>query len=329
MKTLRKSIALILALTLSLTVFSVFAERDKPLIGIIQIVDHVALDAARQGFIDALAENGYKDGETVTLDYRNAQGSPDVLASIADHFVAENANLVLAIATPSAQTMAGKTESIPILGTAITDYVSARLAQSDDKPGYNVSGTTDMNPIKEQIELIKRMLPDTKTIGLLYTASEDNSVLQAQIAREVIEGMGMAYTEVTVHNSNEVQQATQSIMDKCDAIYIPTDNVFASAMSLVYEVALSNKKPVFAGEAGMTMGGGAVPWASTTTTWGTRPSAMALKVLVEQAVDRDLPIRRQTDFDYTVNKTFCDALGIAIPEDLLPYAQEMSGANLT
>lgn len=326
MKTLRKSIALILALTLSLTVFSVFAERDKPLIGIIQIVDHVALDAARQGFIDALAENGYKDGETVTLDYRNAQGSPDVLASIADHFVAENANLVLAIATPSAQTMAGKTESIPILGTAITDYVSARLAQSDDKPGYNVSGTTDMNPIKEQIELIKRMLPDTKTIGLLYTASEDNSVLQAQIAREVIEGMGMAYTEVTVHNSNEVQQATQSIMDKCDAIYIPTDNVFASAMSLVYEVALSNKKPVFAGEAGMTMGGGLATLGVNYYNLGHQTGLMAIKVLAGEPV-ADMPIERQTDFDYTVNKTFCDALGIAIPEDLLPYAQEMAGAN--
>lgn len=326
MKTLRKSIALILALTLSLTVFSVFAERDKPLIGIIQIVDHVALDAARQGFIDALAENGYKDGETVTLDYRNAQGSPDVLASIADHFVAENANLVLAIATPSAQSMAGKTESIPILGTAITDYVSARLAQSDDKPGYNVSGTTDMNPIKEQIELIKRMLPDTKTIGLLYTASEDNSVLQAQIAREVIEGMGMAYTEVTVHNSNEVQQATQSIMDKCDAIYIPTDNVFASAMSLVYEVALSNKKPVFAGEAGMTMGGGLATLGVNYYNLGHQTGLMALKVLAGESV-ADMPIERQTEFDYTVNKTFCDALGIAIPEDLLPYAQEMSGAN--
>ncbi len=233
---------------------------------------------------------------------------------------------MLAIATPSAQSMAGKTESIPILGTAITDYVSARLAQSDDKPGYNVSGTTDMNPIKEQIELIKRMLPDTKTIGLLYTASEDNSVLQAQIAREVIEGMGMAYTEVTVHNSNEVQQATQSIMDKCDAIYIPTDNVFASAMSLVYEVALSNKKPVFAGEAGMTMGGGLATLGVNYYNLGHQTGLMALKVLAGEPV-ADMPIERQTEFDYTVNKTFCDALGIAIPEDLLPYAQEMSGAN--
>lgn len=322
MKTLRKSIALLLVISLSLTVFSVFAERDKPLIGIIQIVDHVALDAARQGFVDALAENGYKDGESVTLDYRNAQGSPDVLASIADHFVAEKADLVLAIATPSAQTMAGKTDSIPILGTAITDYVSARLAQSDDKPGYNVSGTTDMNPIKEQIELIRRFLPEAKTIGLLYTASEDNSVLQAQIAREVIEGMGMAYTEVTVHNSNDVQQATQSIMDKCDAIYIPTDNVFASAMPVVYEVAIQNQKPVFCGEAGMTMGGGLATLGVNYYNLGHQTGLMALKVLAGEAV-ADMPIERQTDFDYTVNKTFCDALGITIPEDLVPYAKEM------
>ena len=142
MNTLRKSIALILALTLSLTVFSVFAERDKPLIGIIQIVDHVALDAARQGFIDALAENGYKDGETVTLDYRNAQGSPDVLASIADHFVAENANLVLAIATPSAQSMAGKTESIPVPTTATTTPSTSTPGEPSPRPPSSGSGST-------------------------------------------------------------------------------------------------------------------------------------------------------------------------------------------
>lgn len=322
MNTLRKAFTLTLALMLCLGAFGVQAERKGPLVGIIQIVDHVALDAARQGFIDALAEHGYVDGESITLDYRNAQGSSDILATIADHFVAEQADLVLAIATPSAQTMAGKTDSMPILGTAITDYVVARLVQSNEVPGYNVSGTTDMNPVQQQIELLKRLVPDTKTVGLLYTASEDNSVLQASMAQEAIEGLGMGYVEVTVHNSNDVQQAVMDIVGKCDVIYIPTDNVFASAMPVVYDVALENLKPVFCGEAGMTMGGGVATVGVDYYSLGHQTGLMALKVL-EGADVSQMPIERQTEFVYTVNRTFAQALGIAIPDDLQPYAQDM------
>ncbi len=322
MKPLTSIIILTLVLTMGLS-GTAFAAEDQPLIGIIQIVDHVALDAARQGFIDTLAENGYMDGETVALDYRNAQGSPDILSSIADHFVAAEADLVLAIATPSAQTMAGKTDTIPILATAVTDFVVARLAQSDEAPGYNVSGTTDMNPIKEQIELLKRLVPDAQSVGLLYTASEDNSVLQAAIAREIIEDMGMAYVEVTVHNSNDVQQATLDIMERCDAIYIPTDNVFASAMPVVYEVAAANNKPVFCGEAGMTMGGGVATVGIDYYQLGRQTGLMALKVLNDGADVSAMPIEKQTNYSYTVNQTFADAIGVAIPEDLAAYAQEM------
>ncbi len=322
MTTLKKLLTLSLVLTLCLTAFGAMAAAEKPLIGIIQIVDHVALDAARQGFVDALSENGYVDGENMTLDYRNAQGSPDILGSIADHFVAEQADLVLAIATPSAQTMAGKTDSIPILGTAITDYVVARLAESNEVPGYNVSGTTDMNPVEQQIELLKRLVPEAQTVGLLYTASEDNSVLQAQLAREAIEALGMVYVEVTVHNANDVQQAVTEIAGKCDAIYIPTDNVFASAMPLVYEVAMTEKKPVFCGEAGMTMAGGVATVGVDYSNLGHQTGLMALKVLDGADVSQ-MPIERQSDFGYTVNRTFAEAMGIDIPEDLQPFAQDM------
>lgn len=137
--------------------------------------------------------------------------------------------MVLAIATPAAQAIAGKTTEIPVLGTAITDYEAARLVTSNEAPGGNVSGTTDMNPIKEQIDLLVKLVPTAKTVGVLYTSSEDNSVIH-KIAKEAIEKLGLKYVEVTVTNSNDVQQATQSIVSQCDAIYIPTDNVFASAM---------------------------------------------------------------------------------------------------
>ncbi|NLZ89341.1 MAG: sugar ABC transporter substrate-binding protein, partial [Clostridiales bacterium] len=165
MKTFRKLILLTLALVLAVpAATTLHAENDIPKIGIIQIIEHAALDAAREGFLEALKENGFEDGKNIMIDYRNAQGNPDILSSIADHFVGQEVDLVLAIATSAAQTMAGKTETIPILGTAITDYVDARLVESNEKPGYNVSGTTDMNPIKEQIALIKEMAPHTKSV---------------------------------------------------------------------------------------------------------------------------------------------------------------------
>ena len=255
MKKLTLALTLILILTTSL-VLPAFADPVRPVIGIIQIINHAALDAARDGFLRALSENGYTDGVNMTIDYRNAQGNQDTLSAIADYFVGRQADLILAIATPSAQAVAGKTETIPILGTAITDYVEAKLVASNEAPGYNITGTTDMNPIAAQIGLITRLVPQAQTIGLIYTSSEVNSQLQARDAKAVIEGLGLAWKEITVNNSNDVQQAVSAILEDCDALYIPTDNTLASAMPLVYEAALARKVPVVAGDGNMVMQGG-------------------------------------------------------------------------
>ena len=179
-------------------------DADKVTIGIIQYAEHVALDAAREGFIDSLKDQGYVEGENVVYDLQNAQGDQSNLSTISDRFISNKVDLVLAIATPAAQAIAGKTSEIPILGTAITDYVEARLVDSNEKPGKNVTGTSDMNPIKEQIELLVKLVPDAKTIGLIYTGSEPNSVVQAEIAKEAIENLGLNHTEVTVTNTNDV-----------------------------------------------------------------------------------------------------------------------------
>ncbi len=327
MKKLYRILSILLAMVLLVPAFTALGEADKPLIGILQLVEHAALDDAYSGFKAGLEAQGYKDGENIVLDHRNAQGNPDMLASIADHFIAENVDLVLTIATPAAQTMAGKTETIPILGTAITDYVVARLAQSNEKPGYNVSGTTDMNDVKAQIELMVKMVPSIKTIGLLYTASEDNSTVQANIAKEVIAELGLEVTEITVHNSNDVQQATQTMVGQCDAIYIPTDNVFASAMPVVYDVAVAAKIPVFCGESGMVMAGGVATWGINYYDLGYQTAAMAIDVLFNGAKVSEMPIQAQSSYELVVNKTYCDAIGLAIPEDMLPFAKEMGAAN--
>ncbi len=318
-RTIRILIALPVALILILTVAACSAGDSKTTIGIIQYGEHPALDAARQGFIDSLKDEGYVDGENIKIDYQNAQFDQSNLSTISDRFVSNKVDLVLAIATDAAQAIAGKTKDIPILGTAITDYVTAGLVKSNEAPGGNVSGTTDMNPIKEQIDLLLKLVPDAKTIGVLYTSSEDNSVLQAQIAKEIIEEKGLNYVEVTITNSNEVQQATQSIVGMCDAIYIPTDNVLASAMPLVYGVTKESKTPVICGEANMVKSGGLATLGIDYYNLGYQTGKMAVKVLKGEAKPADMPIERQEKFDYAINGEVAEEIGIEIPDDLKEY----------
>ena len=200
--------------------------------------------------------------------------------------------------------------------------MAAGLAQSNEAPGYNVSGTTDMANIEEQLALIPRFVKDVKTVGLIYTASEDNSVVQARIARDLIEGkMGLQYEEVTVHSTNDVQQAVLSLIERCDAVYIPTDNILASAMSVVYDVTVPAKMPVFCGDTGMVLIGGVATLGLDYYKLGYQSGLMALKVL-DGAEVGSLPIEFQSEFQYVVNKTVTEAIGLEIPEDLLPYAQE-------
>ncbi|HOQ16990.1 MAG TPA: ABC transporter substrate-binding protein [Defluviitaleaceae bacterium] len=291
-------------------------------IGIIQYMDHVALDAAREGFIAALKDNGYVEGENLSIDYQNAQGDQSNLSTISDRFVSNKVDLVLAIATPAAQSIAGKTTEIPILATAVTDYEAAKLVDSNEAPGGNVTGTTDMNPIKEQIELLVKLVSDVKTIGLLYTSSEDNSIVQANIAKEVIESLGLSHVEVTVTNSNDVQQATQSIVEQCDAIYIPTDNTFASAMPVVHGVTAESKTPVICGESGMVNNGGLATLGINYYDLGYQTGLMAVKVLKGEAEPATMPIESANKFDFAINGTVAEEIGIEIPDDLKEYVFE-------
>ena len=323
---MKKLLAVLLSLTLILACGAAYAE-DKPVIGIIQQMDHVALNAARDGFVKALEDNGFVDGETITLDIQNGQGDQSNLATIADRFISEKADLVLAIATTAATTMAGKTESIPILGTAITDYVSAKLVESNEKPGYNVSGTSDMNPVSAQIELLKKLAPEAKTVGVLFTSGETNSVIQAAMAKEAIEAQGMTYVEGTATNTNDVQQAVQQLVGKCDAIYLPTDNVMASSMPIIYGVTAESKTPVICGESGMVYNGGLATLGISYFQLGYETGLMAVEVLGGADIS-EMPIRFATEgFEYAINKTVADEIGLEIPDDLLPFAFEMTTAE--
>jgi len=314
-------IVLVLALALAMAMAGCTAQTAKSniKIGIIQYVEHVALDAARDGFIKALSEKGYVDGKNITIDLQNAQADQSNLSTISDRFVSNKVDLVLAIATPAAQSIAGKTTTIPILATAITDFVSAKLVNSNEAPGGNVSGTTDMNPIKEQIDLLVKLVPTAKTVGVIYTSSEDNSILQAAIAKKAIEALGLTYIEVTVTNSNDVQQAAQSIVTKCDALYIPTDNVLASSMPVIHGVTLESKTPVICGESGMVTNGGLATLGINYSDLGYTTGLMAVKIFKGEAKTATMPIESASGFDFAINGTVAAEIGLTIPKDLEQY----------
>ena len=296
---------------------------EKIEIGIIQYAEHVALDSAREGFIDALRDNGYVDGDNISIDKQNAQGDQSNLSTISDRFVSNKVDLILAIATPAAQAIAGKTTEIPILATAITDFEEARLVESNEAPGRNVSGTSDMNPIKEQIDLLVKLAPDAKTIGVIYASAEENSIVQAAIAKEAIEKLGLNYTEVTVTNTNDVQQATLSLVEQCDAIYIPTDNILASAMPPVYGATAATKTPVVCGETGMVKNGGLATLGINYYDLGYQTGEMAIGILKGEAQPADMPVQTPSDYDFAINGTIAEEFGITIPDDLQEYIFEM------
>lgn len=289
-------------------------------VGIIQQMEHVALDQAREGFVAALADKGLVEGENLTIDYQNGNGDPNNLNTIAEQFVSENEDLVLAIATTAAQTMAAKTDTIPIIGTAITSYTEAGLMEDENAPGGNVTGTTDMNPVEDQMELIFEICPDVKTVGFLYCNSEDNSRLQVEIAKEWLDENNIAYVERTVANTNDVQQAVSSIVGECDAIYIPTDNVFASTMPTVYEVATPAGVPTFCGEMGEVENGGFATYSLTYYSIGYQAGLMAYEILVEGADPATMPIAGAAEYQYGFNGDVAKELGITIPDK---YAEDV------
>ena len=219
-------------------------------------MEHQALDAANKGIVDELAARGYKDGEKIKIDQQNAQADQSNMKSIAQRFVSNNSALIFAIATPAAQTVANTTKTIPIVGTAITDYQTARLVKSNEKPGTNVTGSSDMNPIAEQAQLIKDFVPNLKTLGVIYNSSEVNSEVQVNALKTVVQKMGVTLKIATVSNVNDIQQAANSLVGKVQAIYIPTDNVLASAMPTLIKVTNQAKLLVICGEPNMVKNGG-------------------------------------------------------------------------
>jgi putative ABC transport system substrate-binding protein len=299
------------------------AETEQVVkLGIIQIVEHPALDAARQGFLETLAANGYEDGKNLQVDFQNAQGDQPTLQTIARKFVQDKKDLILAIATPSAMTMANETQDIPILITAVTDPVDAKLVESMEKPGTNVSGTTDMNPIKEQLELLKQLVPSASKVGVIYNSSEPNSQVQVKIVNQEAPGLGLTIVEVPITASSEVVQGAQSLVGRVDAIYVPTDNTVVSAFSGVLQVAEQHKLPVIAGESETVEAGALGTIGIDYFELGKQTGEMALRVLKGEQ-PQDMPIEKQKDISIVLNAKAAELFEITIPDDLKQKASKI------
>ena len=284
-------------------------------VGVVQLVEHPALDAANKGFVDALKEKGLSD--KITFDQQNAQADQSNLNSIAQRFVSDKKDLVLAIATPAAQTMANASHDIPIMGTAITDYVTAKLVQSNEHPGGNVTGTSDMTPVEKEVDLIIALVPNVKRIGAIYTSSEINSQLQVEKMKAYAATKGITVVEATVSNVNDIQQAATNLVNQdVQAIYTPTDNVLASAMANLAQITDAAKIPVFAADEGMTMTGGVATYSVDYYKLGYQTGLMAAKVLSGEAKVSDMAIETQKDIKLTVNEERAKKLGITIPDAL-------------
>ena len=290
--------------------------KKKIKIGVIQLVEHPALDGSYKGFVDGLAEAGFVDGENISIDYQNAQNEQANCVTIANKLVNDKDDLIFAIATPAAQAVANLTKDIPILVSAVTDPESAKLVKSNAKPDTNVSGTSDLTPVAAQIKLLKQIVPGAKKVGLMFCSSEQNSIFQIEMAKKACESEGLSFIEASVSNSNEIQQVTQSLCGKVDVIYTPTDNMIAAGMALVAQVANENGIPTIVGEEGMVNAGGLATYGINYYELGKQTAKMAVEILEGKNTPAKMPVQYLDSCDLKVNEETAKILGIKIPADL-------------
>ena len=293
---------------------AVFAEESETYtVGICQLVQHDALDAATQGFKDALTE---KLGDAVTFDEQNAQGDTNTCSTIINSFTSENVDLILANATPALQAAVAGTNEIPILGTSVTEYgVALEIDDFDGTVGGNVSGTSDLAPLDEQAAMLHELYPDVKNVGLLYCSSEANSQYQVDTVKAALEDLGYTCEYYAFSDSNDLSAVTTTAASESDVIYVPTDNNVASNTEIINNICLPAEVPVIAGEEGICAGCGVATLSISYYDLGVATGEMAAKILTGEADISEMPIEYAPQFTKKYNPTNCEALGLTIPDD--------------
>ena len=310
------SALLCLVMLLSLTACSGGDKKDNYTVGICQLVPHVALDAATQGFKDVLTK---EFGDKVTFDEQDAANDPATCATIANSFVNSNVDLIMANATPSLQAAATATNEIPVLGTSITEYgVALGIQGFSGTVGGNVSGTSDLPPLDQQAQMIKDWYPDAKTVGLLYCSNENNSQYQVDAVQGFLEELGYTCTQYPFSDSNDMAAVTQTAADNSDILYVPTDNTCASSTGIIDNICRPAKIPVFCGEEGICQGCGVATLSISYYDLGVATGKMAVKILKGESNISEMPIEYAANFTLKYNPTICEELGVTPPEGYEP-----------
>lgn len=328
MKNLKKVLAPVLAASLAIAAFAGCGEKTNPVenggeangdatktykVGVVQLVQHEALDQATKGFMDVLSE---KLGDAVKFDEQNASGDSNTCSTIVNQFISNGSDLIFANATPALQAAATATATIPIVGTSITDYATA--LDIDDwtgKTGRNITGTADLAPLAEQAAMFKELLPEAKTIGLLYCSGEANSKYQCDIVEAELKGLGYETVTYTFADSNDIAAVTQTAVANCDAIYIPTDNTAANNTELIANIVNPANIPVIAGEEGICKGCGIATLSISYYSIGQVAGEMAYEILVNGADPADMEIEYASELTKKFVKERAEAMGITVPED--------------
>lgn len=293
--------------------------KKLPIVGIVQIVEHPSLDTIREAILAQLAEEGFVDGETMKVDYQNAQNEQSNLKSICQKFASNNYDLIIAIATPSAQAALGETTEIPIVFSAVTDPIAAELIDNPDAPGGNITGTSDAVSAEMIMNLAKEITPDIKTIGALYNSSEVNSVSVIKDLKEYAAANGMTVVEAPVTSSSEVQQSATFLAGKADVVFSPIDNTVASTMPIVSKTLNDAKIPFYVGADSMVNDGGLATYGINYTILGSETGKMAAQVL-NGTNPGTIPVMTMTDMKIYINQNTADAIGVTFPQSVLNKA---------
>ncbi len=318
---MKKFITIILSLTLALTVLTSCADTnqvDTFKIGLIQLVEHSSLDEIRTAFTDQIAESAKKNGLQIEIDYQNAQNDMTTINTICQKFVADNVDLIVAIATPAAQGAAAAVQgtNIPVIFSAITDPIAAELVLDLDAPEGNITGTSDAIPVDKIFDLADELTPGNKKYGVVYNLGEDNSVSVVKQAKEYLESKGIELIESPITSSTEAQLAAQNLVGKCDAIFVPIDNTVANAMSILAEEAIKTKTPVYAAADSLVGDGALASVGVNYTNLGKQTADMALKAITGTAI-KDIPVEVLKDNSVTVNTDTATKIGV----DVSKYAK--------
>nr|WP_086941036.1 ABC transporter substrate-binding protein [Thaumasiovibrio occultus] len=296
-----------------------FASADVAKVAVSQIVEHPALDATRKGLYDGLIELGYVDGETLSFDYQTAQGNPAIAVQIAKQFVGQQPDVLVGIATPSAQALASSTKNLPVVFTAVTDPVGANLVTQLEQPGGNVTGLSDLSPVGQHVALMAEIVPELKSIGVVYNPGEANSVALVDLLKAAATERGVEVVEATVLKSSEVLSAAQIVGSKTDVIYAPTDNTVASAIDALVIGATQAKTPIVGAETSYVDSGALAALGFDYYQVGVQTAAY-VDAILKGTPAGELDVKVAVGSDLAINKAQADKLGLTLPAAVLERA---------